>query len=176
MNKFVKLPLFLGVCGAICAGVLGIVNGITAPIIEKRLENERNANYLELMGVEAADEFKDGTVSDDLKGKNVTGIKEIIVGGEVLGVVYDGTVADGFTTWTLQLGIKEGSFTGLKYTNSEADAIGKTHFDAFASDLAGKSIDFSMSDVASGVSSMSTNPALRTFASACAADFAANYQ
>ena len=112
MNKFVKLPLFLGVSGAICAGLLAVVNGITAPIVEKRLENEKNANYLALMSIDSADEFKDGKVTDDLKAGFVTGIKEVYVGGSLLGVVYDGALNDGFSDWTLQLGIKDGKFTG----------------------------------------------------------------
>lgn len=176
MNKFVKLPLFLGVCGAICAGLLAAVNSFTAPIVEKRLENERNANYLELMGVSEADEFKDGTLVDSLTSANVTGIKEVYVGGDLLGVVYDASINDGWSQWTVQVGIKEGKYTGLKYSSTDPDAKGKTFMDAFSKDIVGKTADDDASDIASSSSSPDTVPALRDYVSACASHYAANYE
>ena len=35
MNKIVKLPLFLGIAGAACAGILAGVYSFTQPIVEK---------------------------------------------------------------------------------------------------------------------------------------------
>lgn len=175
MNKFVKLPLFLGISGAICAGLLAVVNEITTPYIEKRLENERNANYLALMGVESADEFKDGKVTDDLKAGFVTGIKEVYVGGSLLGVVYDGALNDGFSDWTLQLGIKDGKYTGLKFSSPAPDGVGLPMITKFSADLVGKSIDTAASDICAGVSSMSTNPMLRDYVALCAANYTATY-
>ena len=175
MNKFVKLPLFLGVSGAICAGLLAVVNGITAPIVEKRLENERNANYLALMSVDSADEFKDGKVTDALKTGYVTGVKEVYVGGELLGVVYDGFLNDGYSDWTLQLGIKDGKFTGLKFSSPSPDGVGLPMITKFSDAVVGKTIDTAASDIASNVSSIATIPMLRDYVSACAADYTATY-
>lgn len=176
MNKFVKLPLFLGVCGALCAGVLATVSAITTPIVEKRLENEKNANYLELMQIEAADKFEDGEVTDSLKSKYVTAVKVVYVGDEVIGVVYDGFLNDGFSEWNLQLGIKEGTYTGLKYSSPEPDGVGLPMIKGFSEDIIGKTIDTPSSDISASVSSQATNPMLREFVSACAADYSANYK
>ena len=175
MNKFVKLPLFLGICGSICAGVLAVVNGITAPEIAQRLENEKNANYLELMSITSADKYKDGKVSDDLKTKNVTAIKEIYVGEELVGVVYDGSINDGWSQWNVQLGIKDGKYTGFKYSSSKPDAKGSTFMTAFTNAVPGKDVNPDASDLVSGSSSPDTIPAMRSFVSACAADYAAQY-
>ena len=175
MNKFVKLPLFLGVCGAICAGVLAVVNGITAPIVAQRLENEKNANYLELMSITSADKYGDGTVSSDLASKNVTGIKEIYVGDELIGVVYDGSINDGWSQWNVQLGIKDGKYTGFKYNSTAPDAKGSTFMVAFANAVPGKEVSADANDLLSGSSSPDTVPAMRSFVSACASDYVANY-
>ena len=175
MNKFVKLPLFLGVCGAICAGLLAFVNGATAGTIAQRLENEKNANYLALMGIESADQYKDGKVTDDLTKGYVTGIKEVYVDSNLVGVVYDGSLDDGFSVWTLQLGIKDGKFTGLKFSSPSPDGVGLPMITKFSSDIVGKTIDSSSADIAAGVSSASTNPMLREYVDVCAAHYIATY-
>ena len=48
MNKLVKLPLFLGICGGVCAAVLAGVNALTSPIIEKAKADKANAAYISM--------------------------------------------------------------------------------------------------------------------------------
>ena len=47
MNKMIKLPLFLGICGAACAGVLAGVNALTSPIIEQAKIDAQKATMAE---------------------------------------------------------------------------------------------------------------------------------
>lgn len=174
MNKFVKLPLFLGVCGAICAGVLAVVNGFTAPIIADNNEKAQNANIYKIMGIEDADKVSDVQVKEGLK--YVKSAKEVYVNNEVLGVVYTGFVNDSYSEWTIQLGIKDGVFSGMEYTYQKVDAnIGLPSINAFKADIVGVAIEDSLADVGSSATGMVTLPKLRDFVSECAAIYAESY-
>ena len=113
MNKLVKLPLFLGICGAACAGVLAGVNAITAPIIEQAKIDAANASYIEL--------FKDfGVTSDHIDVQEATlaeagcTTKAIIVNDSVKGVAYTCSVK-GYTgpgSINFQIGFANGKYHG----------------------------------------------------------------
>lgn len=46
MNKLIKLPIFLGVVGCLCGGVLSLTNFFTADKIKKGEEERANAAYI----------------------------------------------------------------------------------------------------------------------------------
>ena len=49
MNKFVKLPLFLGIVGGICTAALAATYGITNPEFEKRETERKNAAFKDIL-------------------------------------------------------------------------------------------------------------------------------
>lgn len=75
MNKFVKLPLFLGVVGGICTAVLATTYAITNPEFEKREAERKNAAFKDiLIGFGLTDE--DGNVKAGVE------TVEFIIGAE----------------------------------------------------------------------------------------------
>ena len=58
MNKMIKLPLFLGVCGAACAVILAGLYQVTQPIIDKTKAENAAMAYLSMyeeLGVTKSD-------------------------------------------------------------------------------------------------------------------------
>lgn len=113
MNKLVKLPLFLGICGAACAGVLAGVNAVTAPIIEQAKIDAANAAYIEL--------FKDFSVtSDHITTEDVSlseagcTVRAIVVNDNVKGIAYTCSVKGyaGPGSINFQIGFANGKYHG----------------------------------------------------------------
>lgn len=69
MNKLIKLPLFLGVVGCLCGGVLSLTNYFTAEKIKKDEEARANAAYIAHFSNLA--HRKDVEVNDTLLGGGV---------------------------------------------------------------------------------------------------------
>ena len=67
MNKMLKLPLFLGVCGTVCAGLLAGVYALTNPIVQKAKAEKANAAYISMYS-----EF--GVVGTDVTTEEVDNI------------------------------------------------------------------------------------------------------
>ena len=71
MNKMIKLPLFLGICGAACGAILAGVYAFTNPIIEetaakKAAERMINQEYIKTPGafiLNINGEFKYGNIN-----------------------------------------------------------------------------------------------------------------
>lgn len=124
MNKLVKLPLFLGICGAACAGVLAGVNALTAPIIEQAKLDAANAAYIET--------YKEyGVTSDhitieevEIYAANCT-TRALIVNDKVKGVAYTCSAKGYGGTISFQVAFANGTYLG--YTdlgNSETPSYG----------------------------------------------------
>ena len=109
MNKLVKLPLFLGICGAACAGVLAGVNALTAPIIEQAKLDAANAAYIET--------YKEyGVTSDhitieevEIYAANCT-TRALIVNDKVKGVAYTCSAKGYGGTISFQVAFANGTY------------------------------------------------------------------
>ena len=120
MNKMIKLPLFLGICGAACAGILAGVYSFTNPIIVRNAEKVANAaiystfaNYgnEDTLVVETQD------ISNDLIAVGVSSKKKVTGGSLTDGMVYKcETVQKGYAgKITFQLAFANGKI--LSYTD-----------------------------------------------------------
>ena len=69
MKQVIKLPLFLGIVGGLCGGLLALTNYFTAPKIEKDEALRVNAAYLEHF---TFSNIKDGEITDTLAKAGVT--------------------------------------------------------------------------------------------------------
>ena len=89
MNKMIKLPIFLGVVGCLCGGVLSLTNYITKDKIAEDEFNRANAAYFEHFEAYAGKKLL--TLSDDLAKAGVTIKEEIYSDAELItsiGYVY----------------------------------------------------------------------------------------
>ena len=127
MNKLVKLPLFLGICGAACAGVLAGVNAVTAPIIEQAKIDAANAAY-----IETYKEF--GVTSEHIKLEDVSidaascTTRAVIVNDKVKGIAYTCSAKGYGGTISFQIAFANGQYLG--YTD-----LGHTETAGFGKDL-----------------------------------------
>ena len=129
MNKLLKLPLFLGICGAACAGVLAGVNALTSPIIEQAKIDAANAAYIKLFA-----EFN--VTSDHIEAKDYSlpeagcATRAIIQNDSVKGIAYTCSVK-GYTgpgSINFQIGFANGKYHGyvdLGNTESKEGIIPK---------------------------------------------------
>lgn len=175
MNKFAKLPLFLGICGALCSGVLAAVSHFTAPYISDKKVVQQNANVLKVLGTDTASKIETVELKDDFT--YIVEIKIVYVSNEVLGVVYKGDVKEKYTDWSIQLGIKDGKYSGFEYTTGEkADAaIGIPAIEKFKADIVGKTVDTPSADINASATTIVTVPTIRKFIEECADHYSANY-
>jgi len=141
MKKLVKLPLFLGICGAACAGILAGVNAITAPIIAENTEKKANeaiyATYAEFgSNLEIT---KDQPISNELKAVGVTSKTKVTAEG-LDGMVYACTVDGGYGgSISFQVSYANGKYIG--YTdlgNSETSSLGGKLIGQVSEHLKGK--------------------------------------
>ena len=117
MNKIVKLPLFLGIAGAACAGILAGVYSFTQPIVEKTQAEAAAKAYVSMYaeyGVELSDVAVENavTLSDELFNAGCTG-RAIVE--KAKGVAYTCNVTGYAGTISFQVAFAEGNYIG--YTN-----------------------------------------------------------
>lgn len=120
MNKMIKLPLFLGVCGAACAGILAGVYALTNPIVQRNAEKIANAAIyatFSTYGDENSLTVETKELTDDLIAVGVLSKKKVTGSGLTDGMVYNVTTTKkGYAgTISFQLAFAEGKF--LSYTN-----------------------------------------------------------
>ncbi len=182
MNKLIKLPIFLGVCGAACAGILAGVNAVTAPIIEKAKAEKANAAYIELykdFNVTGTDVVTEDVDNDDLL-KAGCSVKAIIINDYVKGVTYTCSVTGYGGKIEFQVAFANGKYLG--YTdlgNSETNGYGKSvieQMNGLIKDLDGSQNLMSNSDYTSAISGKSiTGKALANSIEVCRVDYMAWY-
>lgn len=142
MNKFVKLPLFLGVVGGICTAVLATTYAITNPEYEKREAERKNAAFKDILigfglvdsdgSVKAGVETVEYTIgSEDANYELVSKLSSVGYSRKVLisqdekvvGAFYEGS-AFGFNSSTpinFQLSFKEDKcYSFVCLSNSES--------------------------------------------------------
>ena len=179
MNKMIKLPLFLGICGAACAGILAGVNALTAPIIEQAKIDAANAAY-----IETYKEF--GVTSDHIKIEEVEiyaancTTRAVIVNDKVKGVAYTCSAKGYGGTISFQVAFANGKYLG--YTdlgNSETPSYGGVVIGKMSSLINGIDANESLlnnSGYASAIAGQSiTGKAIANAVDACRTDYLAWY-
>lgn len=90
MNKMIKLPLFLGVVGGICGGLLAATNAITADVIKKGEDERIAAAYKEHFA--SCVRVDNANFTADAKGLIKSAVNAYDSSDAVLGKVYTVTV------------------------------------------------------------------------------------
>ena len=158
MNKLLKLPLFLGIAGAACGGVLAGVNALTAPIIaEAEVEAVKNG-YLDIYKANNYNvTLDDIVIGDSLKISDAlynAGCQNRAIVAEI-GVAYTFKVKGYGGDLSFQVAFADGEYLG--YTDlghSETPGYGKDIVDGMNKLLAGKASTEQVftADIYSGVS------------------------
>ena len=117
MNKLVKLPLFLGICGAACAGVLAGVYAFTNPIVEANTAKAAAESYVSMYsayGVTTEDVKVEQaiTLSDELFN---VGCSSRAIVEKANGIAYTCSVSGFNGTISFQVAFAEGSY--IAYTD-----------------------------------------------------------
>jgi Na+-translocating ferredoxin:NAD+ oxidoreductase RnfG subunit len=126
MNKMIKLPLFLGVVGGLCGGLLAATNYLTHDKIVADAEKRANA-ALYVHFADAA-KFEDATLSDTLTAASVTGKKNALTSdNNVMGSIYFCSVvgyAGKSTPIEFSVSIASGNVKKIVVTGSGESAAG----------------------------------------------------
>ena len=179
MNKMLKLPLFLGVCGTVCAGLLAGVYALTNPIVQKAKAEKANAAYISMYS-----EF--GVVGTDVTTEEVDNIagcslRAIIVNANVKGIAYTCQASGYGGTISFQIAFANGKY--LAYTdlgNSETNGYGKVVIAGMTDTIAGVDASTSLEDYAAYSTLISgrsiTGKALKSTIELCRTDYLAWYE
>lgn len=131
MNKLLKLPIFLGVVGGLCAAILAGIDAITSPIITKNDETKIAENYKSIFTNIA--EYQDVTIDDitTISSNDGTNFSDELYNGGCTGMClvekYQGAVysfeVTGFAgKFKFQVGFAEGKYIGYAdISNSESN-------------------------------------------------------
>lgn len=121
MNKMIKLPLFLGVVGGLCGGVLAATNYITKDPIQKGEEARLNAAYIKHFEDFANKETPE--VSASLLEAGVTS-KALVYNSsnDYIGSIYQCTVTGFASEITFTVSFRDGQI--CKYVNIAASETG----------------------------------------------------
>jgi Na+-translocating ferredoxin:NAD+ oxidoreductase RnfG subunit len=179
MNKMIKLPLFLGVCGAACAVILAGLYQVTQPIIEKTKAENAAMAYLSMyeeLGVTKSDiQVVDSVdLSDDLYNIGCTG-KAIIEKDSVKGVAYTCSFKGYGGQVDFQIGFAKGkyhAFTALKHGET---AQGKTAMEKLPDLVPTLSIGSDLTDLSVVTASSFTGMPIAKIVEVCKADYLAWY-
>lgn len=179
MNKMLKLPLFLGVCGTVCAGLLAGVYALTNPIIQKAKADKANAAYISMYsayGVQGSDVTTEEV--DNIAGCT---LRAIIVNANVKGIAYTCQTNGYGGQISFQVAFANGKY--LAYTdlgNSETNGYGKTVIANVSNTISGVDANTALDDVSAYASLISgksiTGKALKDTINLCRLDYLAWYE
>ena len=127
MNKMIKLPLFLGICGAACGAILAGVYAFTNPIIEENAAKKAAESYVSMYkayGVTTADVVVEGSVSLSDSLFNV-GCESRAIVEKAKGVAYTCNVTGYAGTISFQVAFAEGNYGGALITKIASAFAGK---------------------------------------------------
>lgn len=138
MNKLLKLPLFLGICGAGCAGVLAGINEFTAPKIEAAKIERANAAYIKMYKSFSvvSDDIEVLVVEDEALSAVGCTTKAIVENDNVKGITYTCSTKGYGGTISFQVAFGNGEYVG--YTDlghTETDGYGKNLIAALSKTL-----------------------------------------
>ncbi len=178
MNKLIKLPLFLGVVGCLCGGVLALTNFVTEDKIKKDEEARANAAYIA--------HFSNLAHRKDAETLNDT----LTAGGVVLkSYAYDSTNTYIGTIYTISATGYAGKQNPIKFTVSFANGkpyhyVELSHSEsaqgaAFMNWLKGDKNGDRLSNLEAGKTETKSSVsygAVSKAVSTCLADYLAEYQ
>lgn len=123
MPHILHLVIFLTILGVICAGILALVNNITAPIIEGNLQEELESS-LNTIGVKEAKE-----VTDQYENNLVDGVEKIFEGKleGTMCYVFQVSNKNSFTTITTLVVLAKDSGVILKVNPLSGTPSFSTH-------------------------------------------------
>lgn len=136
MNKMIKLPLFLGIVGGICGGLLAGTHALTKGKIEKDENIRKNAAYLvhfaDLANTKVADSASFQAVWSTHKNiKNINVIEVLNSSEAVIGKVYEATVKGFVDDIVFTVSFKDSSINKFVVINSKENAQGAAFIAAF---------------------------------------------
>lgn len=146
MNKLVKLPLFLGICGAACAGILAGVYSITNPIVEENAAKAAAQSYLDLYKNYSVVE-EDIVVEDAMLLSDAlfnAGCENRAIVAKAKGVAYTCSFSGYGGTVKFQIAFAEGKYLGFNAIKSNESNQGKTAIDSMPSLVSGKDANTSL--------------------------------
>lgn len=129
MKEYLRLGLTLLIICAIAAGALALLNSVTAPIIAENTKQASYAMYYDALG-DTIDDIEDAP-EDELANvqssySNITGVLNLVKGGEVIGHIF--TVNSSGYGGTMENAIiiaNEGDILGYRnISNSESPGFG----------------------------------------------------
>jgi hypothetical protein len=121
MNKMLKLPLFLGVVGGLCGGVLAGTNYITKGPIQKGEEARLNAAYIKHFA-----DFANKTTPEVTEALQAAGVTSKVLvynsSNDYIGSIYQCTVTGFASDITFTVSFRDGQI--CKYVNIAASETG----------------------------------------------------
>lgn len=177
MNKLVKLPLFLGICGAACAGVLAGVYAFTNPIIEENTAKAAAQSYLSLYAKYSASEtdivVEDAiTLSDELFN---AGCENRAIVAKAKGVAYTCSYSGYAGKVKFQIAFAEGKYLGFNAITSNESNQGATAISSMPGLINGKEASTSLLGEAVLNAASYTGVPLANIIEVCRTDYLAWY-
>lgn len=178
LSKMILLPLFLAGITLGAAGVLTGAHLLTAPVIENNKEQKKLEGYKLILGLDASANITLSNVemAKKLSDKGVSKKNKVMVGSDIIGVVYDATIKGWEAGLTFQVGFKDDVYAGFNLISSnETPGIGKDYLSYVNDRIKGVKIDqpVLLNDGSyTGPTAPITGGALKEVLELCAADYA----
>ena len=179
MNKMIKLPIFLGICGAACGAILAGVYAFTNPIIEETAAKKAAESYVNMYkayGVSTADVVVEGsvTLSDSLFN---VGCESRAIVEKAKGVAYTCNVTGYAGPISFQVAFAEGNYIGYtNLANNETGNYGGALINKIISAFAGKpSAEKAPTEIYDYTGSSYTGRPISAAIEACRQDYLAWY-
>ena len=171
MKQVIKLPLFLGIVGGLCGGLLALTNYFTAPKIEKDEALRVNAAYLEHF---TFSNIKDGEITDTLAKAGVTAKKITYDASEAyIGTIYNCTVAGFGGDVKFTVSYKDGKALKFIVTESKESKEGSDFLAGLEGDKDGSILN-NLADNKAG--STTTYNAVSSAMETCLNDYLSEYK
>ena len=173
MNKLLKLPLFLGVVGCLCGGVLAVTNHFTAPVIQEAEKARENAAYVKHFA--NLDEKKEQSLTESLtKGGVDAKYYAYDATGAYIGSVYKCSVKGYVDTISFTISFKNGVANHYEEIAQKETVNGKTFMEWLKGDTNGNRLgNLEEGKTLSG--STTTYNAVSKVVGLCFADYTAEY-
>ncbi len=115
-NKFVVLPIFLGLVCLLSAGVIAGINSFTEPAINARVAQEIKEGYLKSLDIPSGTETSVVEIENlpvKVTNAGISAKHEVSIDNQLFGVVYDAKISGYGGDITFQVGFKDGNFANF---------------------------------------------------------------
>lgn len=115
-NKFVVLPIFLGLVCLLSAGVIAGINSFTEPAINARVAQEIKEGYLKSLDIPSGTEASVVEIENlpvKVTNAGISAKHEVSIDNQLFGVVYDAKISGYGGDITFQVGFKDGNFANF---------------------------------------------------------------